>query len=121
VSLAKLIKDKRAELGWSQTELAEYLGISRGYLAQLETEGRDDQPSREILQGLARLGIPLIDLMVAVKLVTPEQAKQLQGAAIINLPEAKDYFARRYPGAARRDYEDLQKMIEVFLESRRGR
>lgn len=40
------IKRLRSDLGWSQAEMAEYLGVSQGYVSQLES-GRATPPSDE--------------------------------------------------------------------------
>ncbi len=54
--MAKLIKERREARGWSQQKLAAEAGISREYLARLET-GRQD-PRVSVLMKLAKaLGV----------------------------------------------------------------
>jgi transcriptional regulator with XRE-family HTH domain len=50
--MAKRIQGLRATRGWSQVELAEKAGISRPYLARLET-GRQD-PRVSVLAKIAK-------------------------------------------------------------------
>jgi transcriptional regulator with XRE-family HTH domain len=50
--MAKQIQQRRQARGWSQAELAERAGISRPYLARLET-GRQD-PRVSVLLRIAR-------------------------------------------------------------------
>jgi transcriptional regulator with XRE-family HTH domain len=49
--LGKRIRALRTERGWSQVEMADLLGINRGYLSELETGKRD--PSLSILKTIA--------------------------------------------------------------------
>jgi transcriptional regulator with XRE-family HTH domain len=56
------LKALRGERGWSQEELAKRAGISRGYLARLET-GRHD-PTLTMIEKLAKaLKVTLVDLV----------------------------------------------------------
>lgn len=56
-TLGHLIRDRRRELGWSQEDLADDVGISRGYVAKIETDAQS--PSIETLSRLAeQLEIP---------------------------------------------------------------
>lgn len=50
--MTKLIKERRETRGWSQEKLAAEAGISREYLARLET-GRQD-PRVSVLMKLAK-------------------------------------------------------------------
>lgn len=55
----RALRDKR---GWSQEELAKRAGISRGYLARLET-GRHD-PTLTMIEKLAKaLNVPVTELL----------------------------------------------------------
>ncbi len=49
--LGKRIRALRAEKGWSQVEMADFLGMNRGYLSELETGKRD--PSLSVLKTIA--------------------------------------------------------------------
>ncbi len=41
VALGKRIQSLRKEKGWTQVEMADYLGINRGHLSDLETGKRE--------------------------------------------------------------------------------
>jgi transcriptional regulator with XRE-family HTH domain len=59
--LGKRIRALRADKGWSQVEMADLLGINRGYLSELETGKRD--PSLSILKTIAEgLSVTLSEL-----------------------------------------------------------
>ena len=49
--LGKRIRALRSEKGWSQVEMADFLGMNRGYLSELETGKRD--PSLSVLKKIA--------------------------------------------------------------------
>ena len=49
--LGKRIRALRNEKGWSQVEMADFLGMNRGYLSELETGKRD--PSLSVLKTIA--------------------------------------------------------------------
>ena len=60
--LGERIRELRTSLGWSSGDLARESGVSRAYLWQLETGGKD-RPSLEILEKLARaLGVALSEI-----------------------------------------------------------
>lgn len=64
--LAEKIARARLAKGWSQKTLADYLGVSRGYIGQIE---RGKPPSKEVLTNLVFiLGIPLEELIDFKKL-----------------------------------------------------
>jgi len=42
VALGKRIRYLRKQKGWTQIEMAEYLGMNRGHLSDLETGKRED-------------------------------------------------------------------------------
>lgn len=55
----KTLRDRRA---WSQEELARRAGISRGYLARLETARQD--PTLTVIEKLAKaLRVPVAELL----------------------------------------------------------
>ena len=56
-TLGRVIRDRRKEFGWSQDDLADDLGVTRGYVAKIETDAQI--PSVKILNALAEnLEIP---------------------------------------------------------------
>jgi transcriptional regulator with XRE-family HTH domain len=58
-----VLRELREKKGWSQAKLAEQVGVSDAYVAQLETGARKN-PSLEILKRLARaLGVPVTELL----------------------------------------------------------
>jgi transcriptional regulator with XRE-family HTH domain len=60
--LGKRIRSLRLEKGWSQVEMADLLGMNRGYLSEIETGKKD--PSLTMLKILADgLSIPLSKLV----------------------------------------------------------
>ena len=53
-ALAKKIRERRKQMGWSQQVLAERAGISRGYLSKIETAGEGSSFSIDILFSLSK-------------------------------------------------------------------
>jgi transcriptional regulator with XRE-family HTH domain len=65
MSLGQLIRERRAELGMTQEELAERIGKGQNYLSHVE-RGRIQRPGREIMRAIAdALDLPMVDLVVA--------------------------------------------------------
>ncbi|MDJ0557067.1 MAG: helix-turn-helix transcriptional regulator [Microcoleaceae cyanobacterium MO_207.B10] len=53
-SFGKLIKEARKDKGYSQRELAKFLGVDFTYLSKLENDRADYAPKEEVIRGLAR-------------------------------------------------------------------
>ncbi|NES69658.1 MAG: helix-turn-helix transcriptional regulator [Okeania sp. SIO2D1] len=53
-SFGKLIRKARKEKGYSQRELAKFLGVDFTYLSKLENDRADYAPKEEVIRGLAR-------------------------------------------------------------------
>ncbi|NEP85093.1 MAG: helix-turn-helix transcriptional regulator [Okeania sp. SIO3C4] len=53
-SFGKLIRKARKEKGYSQRELANFLGVDFTYLSKLENDRADYAPKEEVIRGLAR-------------------------------------------------------------------
>ncbi len=53
-SFGKLIRKARKDKGYSQRELAKYLGVDFTYLSKLENDRADYAPKEEVIRGLAR-------------------------------------------------------------------
>jgi transcriptional regulator with XRE-family HTH domain len=51
VKLGKRVRELRQERGWTQVELADFLGLDRSYLSEIETGKKD--PSLRVLKTLA--------------------------------------------------------------------
>ena len=65
MTLSEKIRLLRNAKGWSSGQLAKAAGVSRGYLWQLETGGKD-RPSVEYLERIAKaLGVGVTELMSA--------------------------------------------------------
>lgn len=61
--LGRVLRNLRAAKGWTQEQLAKKAGMTRAYVAKLETGGKRN-PSLAILQRLARaLGVPVGELL----------------------------------------------------------
>ncbi|MDY7004055.1 MAG: helix-turn-helix transcriptional regulator [Cyanobacteriota bacterium] len=53
-SFGKLIRKARKDKGYSQRELANFLGVDFTYLSKLENDRADYAPKEEVIRGLAR-------------------------------------------------------------------
>jgi transcriptional regulator with XRE-family HTH domain len=53
-SFGKLIRQARKDKGYSQRELAKFLGVDFTYLSKLENDRADYAPKEEVIRGLAR-------------------------------------------------------------------
>ncbi|MGB3508176.1 MAG: helix-turn-helix transcriptional regulator [Microcoleaceae cyanobacterium] len=53
-SFGKLIKEARKDKGYSQRELAQFLGVDFTYLSKLENDRADYAPKEDVIRGLAR-------------------------------------------------------------------
>lgn len=61
--LKTVLRELREKKGWSQAKLAEQVGVSDAYIAQLETGVRKN-PSLDMLKRLAsKLGVPVTELL----------------------------------------------------------
>lgn len=71
--LARLIKNRREELGWTQPDLAEAAGVSRPTVQRYET-GKTRFPEPEAIRRIFRaLGLDPIEIPVILGLVTHEE------------------------------------------------
>jgi transcriptional regulator with XRE-family HTH domain len=48
------MRARRLELGLRQADVAQIVGVSQPYLARLENPNRTDQPTFEVLEGIAK-------------------------------------------------------------------
>jgi transcriptional regulator with XRE-family HTH domain len=70
-TLAQVIKRAREAKGWSQEELAERLGVSKGWVGQVET-GRIDRPRPQYLALLEQhLGVSRDELARGMNMIGP--------------------------------------------------
>jgi transcriptional regulator with XRE-family HTH domain len=70
-TLAQVIKRARESKGWSQEELAERLGVSKGWVGQVET-GRIDRPRPQYLALLEQhLGVSRDELARGMNMIGP--------------------------------------------------
>ncbi len=54
LEIVKLVKDRRVKLDRSQTEIAEVLGLSRGYIGQIEMKSSPSMYSFDQLNKIAK-------------------------------------------------------------------
>ena len=74
--LGRLVRDKRQELGLTQMEMAERIGISQAYLSSME-RGGVRMPDVEIRRRLADvLRMTHLELLMAIDELSPEEAGQ---------------------------------------------
>ena len=74
MTVAERIRALREAKGWSSGQLAKAAEVSRGYLWQLETGGKD-RPSVDILERLAEaLGVEVTEILGQTQAETPKAA-----------------------------------------------
>jgi transcriptional regulator with XRE-family HTH domain len=89
MTLPEKIKHLRKERGWSQTELADHIGIHTGHVSRLET-GRY-QPSVELLRKLAQvLEVTTDYLLSETDALTPVTVEDKDLTERVRLIEALD-------------------------------
>lgn len=75
-TLARLIKEKREDRGWSQRLLAETAGIPQPALSDIE-RGQTKLPNPDVRRRLARvLGLSHLDLLIAAGEITEEELRE---------------------------------------------
>lgn len=90
-SIGQRIKERREELGWSLSKLADTAQVGKGYLWSLEKGETKSRPSGQTLYRIAEaLGVTMSDLLGRELLVEPSQerpAELLAFAKRADLPE----------------------------------
>lgn len=81
--IGRLVREKRLELGLSQTALAEASGLSKGHLSTLEA-GKIALPAPDIRRRLAAaLGVSHLDLLVAAGEITEDEIKKAGAEGVV--------------------------------------
>lgn len=74
--MGRLVRDKRQELGLTQVEMADRVGISQAYLSSME-RGSVRMPDVDIRRRLADvLRMTHLELLLAIDELSPEEAGQ---------------------------------------------
>lgn len=116
--LAPVLARWRAELGWTQAELAARAGISRGYLSELE-RGLTERPGLDVLTRVcAALGRSWTQCFAEAGLTLPGDVTLDQVAAGMNDPELMLYL-RRLPELGVRDRVILRALLRAFFDEER--
>lgn len=108
-TLAQVIKRARESKGWSQEELAERLGVSKGWVGQVET-GRIDRPRPQYLALLEQhLGVSRDELARGMDMIGPAAT----GDVLVEIQRIRAIPDPRQRAAALRELpKDLYEMIE---------
>lgn len=81
--IGAFVRQRRAELGLSQTALAGRSGISKGHLSTIEA-GKIALPAADIRRRLSKaLGVSHLDLLVASGEITPEEIRDAGAVGVI--------------------------------------
>jgi transcriptional regulator with XRE-family HTH domain len=98
VELRDRIRDRRHELGLTQSALAERIGVSQRWISRIETgRTRTDALRTEMLMRLAEaLGLPYDELAVAAGIVTSRQAAKALRARASRADHERDRLAEIY-------------------------
>ncbi|HLT20260.1 MAG TPA: helix-turn-helix transcriptional regulator [Thermomicrobiales bacterium] len=105
----------REELGWTQEELAQRAGISRGYLSRLERD-IPEQPGLAVLSRVCgTMGHSWAELYRDAGLSLPGDVTLADIAEGINDPELMLYL-RRLPELDARDREVLRALLRFLFE-----
>jgi transcriptional regulator with XRE-family HTH domain len=107
--LGNLVKDAREKKGLSQEELAERLGVSKGWVGQVET-GRIDRPRPKYLALLEQhLGISRDDLARSMNMIGPaatgDVLVEIRRIRQISDPKERAAALRRLPQEL---YEEIE-------------
>jgi len=108
-TLAQVVKRAREKKGWSQEELAERLGVSKGWVGQVET-GRIDRPRPRYLALLEQhLGVSRDELARGMDMLGPaatgDVLVEIRRIRAIDDPVQRAQALRELP-------PDLYEMIE---------
>jgi transcriptional regulator with XRE-family HTH domain len=108
-TLAHIVKQAREAKGWSQEELAEKIGVSKGWVGQVET-GRIDRPRPKYLTLLEdHLGISRDELARGMNMIGPAAT----GDVLVELGRIRQIADSKERAAALRGLpRDLYEMIE---------
>ena len=109
----------REDLGWTQEELAQRAGISRGYLSRLERDV-PEQPGLTVLSRVCgAMGHSWAELYRDAGLSLPGDVTLADIADGINDPELMLYL-RRLPELDARDLEMLRALLRFLFERYQG-
>lgn len=78
VTVGDLLLAKRVELGWSPEQMATTLGCEPAFVTRLE-RAEGELPRYVLLKQLEALGIPAVDLLLAVGAVEPAEYEDALG------------------------------------------
>lgn len=107
----------RRELDWTQVELAQRAGISRGYLSRLE-RGLPGRPGMDVLTRVCgALGRPWTELYASAGLALPGDVTLDAIGDGLDDPELLLYL-RRLPELDRRDLDVLRALLRAFFDRR---
>jgi transcriptional regulator with XRE-family HTH domain len=113
--LAPVLARWRRDLGWTQQELANRAGISRGYLSRLE-RGQPGRPGLDLLSRVCgALGRSWTELYGAAGLSLPGDITLDEIAEGIHEPELL-FYLRRLPELDARDRAVLRAVLRAFFE-----
>jgi transcriptional regulator with XRE-family HTH domain len=113
--VAPVLARWRRELGWTQQELADRAGVSRGYLSRLE-RGAPGRPGLEVLSRVCgALGRTWTELFRDAGLSLPGDITLDEVAEGIHDPELLLYL-RRLPELDARDRAVLRAVLRAFFE-----
>lgn len=104
MTIGRVIRQLREERGWTQGQLAQYTGVSRSYISQIEG-GQRLRPSADILKSLAAkldTSVDLILLKAEGKPIDDELTQQ-----------ALSLFRRLPTWRQREELERLRLAVEI--------
>jgi transcriptional regulator with XRE-family HTH domain len=112
VTLAEAVRQRRQALGLSQTELADAAGVTRSWLAQVETGGIPDPGTDRLMKLAGVLGVPFMDLL------EPDQRASIAlSAEVTRARQAADDLIRALTAIAPPPPEELAAMQAAVTEA----
>lgn len=79
LEFGQLIKQARLRRGWQQQDLADRIGVDRGYISTIEN-GKRNWPQSYIDSLADALGLDQVQMAIAAGLITPQRDRPVESA-----------------------------------------
>lgn len=120
VEFGQLIKNARLRRGWQQQELADRIGVDRGYISTIEN-GKRNWPQSYIKPLASALGLDYVEMAIAAGIIPPPDRPAVERADPAD--PVKDELREKLSALQLNDEraDILERVLDVWLENDRKR
>lgn len=112
LEFGQLIKKARLRRGWQQQDLADRIGVDRGYISTIEN-GKRNWPQSYINPLADALNLDQVDMAIAAGLITPQRFRPVEPADPVRddlIEKLKEVELNEERG------DTLERVLNVYLE-----